>query len=42
VLGRLTIANYQARPAAQWGAEYKRLVRRAGLGHVSATVLLPL
>ena len=41
VLGRLTITNYRARPAAEWGAEYTRLVRRAGLGHVSATVLLP-
>ena len=41
VLGRLTSANYHARPAAEWGAEYTRLVRRAGLGHVSAIVLLP-
>jgi len=41
VAGRLTIANYAGRPAAEWGAEYNRFVRAAGMSHLSATVLLP-
>src|ERR1035438_8798263 len=41
VLGRLTIANYAARPAAEWGAEYTRFLKSMGAGHLSATVLLP-
>jgi Tfp pilus assembly protein PilN len=41
VLGRLTIANYAARPAAEWGAEYARFLKSRGMGHLSATVLLP-
>ncbi len=39
--GRLTIENYAARPAAEWGEEYARFVKALGLKHVSATVLLP-
>ncbi|HLK68885.1 MAG TPA: hypothetical protein VKU19_35885 [Bryobacteraceae bacterium] len=41
VLGRLTIANYASRPAAEWGAEYSRFLKSLGLAHLSATVLLP-
>lgn len=41
VLGRLSIHNWPARPAAEWGAEYSRFLRSVGLGHLSATVLLP-
>src|SRR5579862_8450988 len=41
VLGRATIANFASRPAAEWGAEYLRFIRSAGVGHLSATVLLP-
>jgi Tfp pilus assembly protein PilN len=41
VLGRLTIANYAARPAAEWGAEYSRFLKSLGASHLSATVLLP-
>ena len=41
VLGRLTIADFAARPAAEWGAEYARFLSAHGLSHVSATVLLP-
>jgi Tfp pilus assembly protein PilN len=41
VLGRLTIHDYASRPAAEWGAEYLKFVRSAGMGHLSATVLLP-
>jgi len=41
VVGRRTIANYAGRPAAEWGAEYTRFVKAAGMSHLSATVLLP-
>ncbi len=41
VLGRLTIAGYASRPAAEWGMEYARFLKSLGLKHVSATVLLP-
>jgi len=41
VLGRLSIENFAARPAAEWGAEYSAFVKSLGIGHLSATVLLP-
>ena len=41
VLGKLTIADFAARPAAEWGAEYARFLSSLGLSHVSATVMLP-
>jgi len=41
VLGRITIPNWSTRPAGEWGAEYSRFLKSVGLGHVSATVLLP-
>lgn len=41
VLGRMTLANFAARPAAEWGMEYARFLKALGLQHVSATVLLP-
>jgi len=41
VAGRLSIANYAERPAAEWGAEYDRFLRLAGMTGQSATVLLP-
>jgi hypothetical protein len=41
VLGRLVIPDFANRPAAEWGAEYARFLKPLGLGHVSATVLLP-
>jgi Tfp pilus assembly protein PilN len=41
VLGRLTIPNFGARPAAEWGAEYARFLKSLGASHLSATVLLP-
>ncbi len=41
VLGKLTIADFAARPAAEWGADYARFLSSHGLSHVSATVLLP-
>ena len=41
VMGRLQIANYATRPAAEWGAEYGRFLKGLGASHLSATVLLP-
>src|SRR6185437_10547929 len=41
VLGRLAIQNYAGRPAAEWGAEYARFLKSLGVGHLTATVLLP-
>jgi type II secretory pathway component PulL len=41
VLGHLAIADFAARPAAEWGADYARFLSPLGLSHVSATVLLP-
>jgi len=41
VLWRLTIENYASRPAAEWGAEYTRFLKAAGVERLSATVLLP-
>jgi Tfp pilus assembly protein PilN len=41
VAARATISNFSARTAADWGAEYAAFLRSAGMGHVSATVLLP-
>lgn len=41
VLGRLVIENFTGRPAAEWGAEYARFLNSLGIGHLSATVLLP-
>jgi Tfp pilus assembly protein PilN len=41
VLGRHTIRDFATRPAAEWGAEYTRLLRSLGAAHLSATVLLP-
>ncbi len=41
VLGRWTIHNFLERPAAEWGSEYHRFLRSAGMSHLSATVLLP-
>lgn len=41
VLGRLTIPNYAARPAGEWGGDYARFLKSLGAGHLSATVLLP-
>ncbi|MBZ5625584.1 MAG: hypothetical protein LAQ69_43840 [Acidobacteriia bacterium] len=41
VLGRLTLPNFAARPAAEWGAEYSRFLKSLGASHLSATVMLP-
>lgn len=41
VLGRLSIENFATRPAAEWGSEYSQFLKSLGIGHLSATVLLP-
>ncbi len=41
VAGRATIANFSARPAGEWGAEYVAFQHSTGMSYVSATVLLP-
>ncbi len=41
VLGATVIAGFRERPAAEWGAEYAAFLKRLGLGHLAATVLLP-
>ena len=41
VAGRLTIASFASRPAAEWGTEYARFLKSTGMSGMSATVLLP-
>ena len=41
VLGRLSVENFATRPAAEWGSEYSQFLKSLGIGHLSATVLLP-
>jgi hypothetical protein len=40
-LGTLTIDDAQHHAASTWGTDYAHFVKRLGLGHVPATVLLP-
>ncbi len=41
VLGRRTIRDFAARPAAEWGAEYSGFLKSLGARNLSAAVLLP-
>ena len=41
VLGRMEIADFRSRPAAEWGAEYTTFLRDLKLLHLAATVSLP-
>jgi Tfp pilus assembly protein PilN len=41
VLGAATLRDFGPRPAAEWGAEYTRLLQSVGVAHLAATVLLP-
>ena len=41
VLGAAIIERFRERPAAEWGAVYAEFLKRLGLSHVAATVLLP-
>jgi Tfp pilus assembly protein PilN len=40
-LGATTIASFRTRPAADWGKEYAQFLRKLGLTHLAAHVLLP-
>ena len=41
VLGQFTIENFPQQPAGVWGTDYAAFLRKLGLNHVAATVLLP-
>src|SRR5258707_5654025 len=41
VLGRMVVEDYASRPSGEWGADYTRFLRAAGIARISATVLLP-
>ena len=41
VLGQMAVEDVPHQPAGVWGTDYAAFVRKAGLGHVAATVLLP-
>ena len=41
LLGEVTIADIDHQTAGVWGTEYASLLRKHGMGHVAATVLLP-
>ncbi len=40
-LGALRIERFNDHPAAEWGAAYSKFLKRHGLAHLAATVLLP-
>ena len=40
-IATLNIENFRQRPAAEWGREYSDLLKKNGLGHLPAIVLLP-
>ncbi len=41
VLGQLTVENFPHQPAGVWGTDFAAFLRKLGLRHVAATVLLP-
>lgn len=41
ITGWTVIASFRERAAADWGAEYLNFVKRVGVSHLAATVLLP-
>lgn len=41
VLGELTIPRFHEQTASEWGATYASFLKKLGVGHLSATVLLP-
>ncbi len=41
LLDSLVIEDFRRQPAAEWGAAYAAFLRKRGLGHCSAVVLLP-
>ena len=41
VLGELTVPRFHEQPASEWGATYAAFLKKLGVGHLSAGVLLP-
>lgn len=41
VLGELTIPRFSEQPASDWGADYANFLKKLGVAHLSAGVLLP-
>lgn len=41
VLGSFTVEDFQHQPAGSWGADYAAFLGKLGMGHVSASVVLP-
>ncbi len=41
LLGAATIGHYQKTPASEWGIDYAAFVKKIGLAHMAANVLLP-
>jgi Tfp pilus assembly protein PilN len=41
VLGELTIPRFHEQPASEWGATYASFLKKLGVAHLSAGVLLP-
>src|ERR1035441_8764961 len=41
VLGELTIPRFSEQPASEWGANYANFLKKLGVAHLSAGVLLP-
>ena len=41
ILGSLALRNFRDDPASEWGRHYSEFLQKQGVGHLSATVLLP-
>jgi hypothetical protein len=41
VLGEITIHHFREQLANEWGADYASFLKKLGLTHLAATVLLP-
>jgi Tfp pilus assembly protein PilN len=41
VLGELVIHRFREQPASEWGADYSSFLKKLGLTHLAASVLLP-
>ncbi|MGD0435963.1 MAG: hypothetical protein ABSB86_05830 [Bryobacteraceae bacterium] len=41
ILGYFKISGFRDKPAGEWGAEYAGFLKKLGVGHLAATVLLP-
>lgn len=41
VLGEITIRSFREHAAAEWGADYANFLKKLGIGHLAAAVLLP-